>query len=83
MANVCGSSTAKYSAPSLTTSEAHCATLVCSLGLASGLKNSVNMLRVNRFAAAMAMIAAGTSAPMMIAAKATPANQLENMCWNR
>jgi hypothetical protein len=33
---------------------------------------------VNRFAAAMAMIAAGTSAPMTIAAKATPANQLHS-----
>src|SRR6185503_18867719 len=34
------------------------------------------MLRVNRFAAAIDMIAAGTSAPMAIAANATPANQL-------
>ena len=34
------------------------------------------MLRVNRLAAAMDMIAAGTSAPMAIAPKATPANQL-------
>ncbi len=29
------------------------------------------------------MIAAGTSAPITMAEKATPANQLGNMCWNR
>src|SRR6478609_6981668 len=34
------------------------------------------MLRVKVFAAAMDMIAAGTSAPIATAAKATPANQL-------
>ena len=34
------------------------------------------MLRVNVLAAAIDMIAAGTSAPIAIAAKATPANQL-------
>ena len=39
------------------------------------------MLRVNRFAAAIDMIAAGTSAPMPIAAYATPANQSGN-CWS-
>jgi hypothetical protein len=37
------------------------------------------MFRVNRFAAAIDMIAAGTSAPMPIAANATPANQSGNM----
>lgn len=37
------------------------------------------MLRVKRFAAAIDMMAAGTSAPMPIAAKATPANQAGNM----
>src|ERR1700677_740266 len=83
MANVCGSSTAKNSAPSFTVRDDHWATLVSSLGLASGLKNSLKMLRVNRFAAAIAMIAAGTRAPMMIAEKAMPANQLGNMCWIR
>jgi len=31
-------------------------------------------LRVNKFAAAIDMMAAGTSAPMPIAAKVTPAN---------
>ena len=36
------------------------------------------MLRVNRLAAAMDMIAAGTKAPMAIAPKANPANQLGN-----
>jgi hypothetical protein len=81
--NVLGSSMANSSAPSLMTSETHCETLVCSLGLASGLKNSRNMFRVNRLAAAMDMIAAGTRAPMMMAAKAIPVNQLGYMCWNR
>ena len=37
------------------------------------------MFLVNRFAAAIDMIAAGTSAPMPMAAKAMPANQLGNM----
>ncbi len=83
MENVCGSSTANTSAPILTTSDAHCDILVCRAGLASGLKNSLKMLRVNRFAAAIAMIAAGTRAPMMMPANAMPANQLGNMCWNR
>src|ERR1700760_4720362 len=81
--NVCGSSTAKYSAPSFTASEAHWETRVSSRGLASGFKNSRKMLRVNRFAAPIDMMAAGTSAPMAIPANATPANQLGNMCWNR
>ena len=40
------------------------------------------MLRVHRLAAAIDMIAAGTSAPMPMAAKATPANQLGNCCSN-
>ena len=37
---------------------------------------------MNRFAAAIDMIAAGTSAPMAMAANAIPANQLGNICWN-
>ena len=41
------------------------------------------MLRVNRLAAAMDMMAAGTSAPMTMAAKAIPANQLGKTRWNR
>ena len=81
--NVLGSVIANSSAPTLTISETHCETLVWSLGLASGLKNSLKMFRVNRLAAAMAMIAAGTSAPMTMAEKAIPVNQLGNRCWNR
>src|SRR5258707_388157 len=38
------------------------------------------MLRVHRFAAAIAMMAAGTSAPMPMAANATPAKIGPN-CW--
>ena len=41
------------------------------------------MLRVNRFAAAIDMIAAGTSAPIAIAANATPANQDGNAVWKK
>src|SRR6476661_10759815 len=40
------------------------------------------MLRVNVFAAAIDMIAAGTSAPMAMAAKATPANHDGNESSN-
>ena len=39
------------------------------------------MLRVQRFAAAIDMIAAGTRAPIPMAAKAMPANKLLN-CWS-
>ena len=38
------------------------------------------MFRVHRLAAAIDMMAAGTSAPIPIAAKAIPANQPLN-CW--
>jgi len=44
--------------------------------------NSFQTLRVNRLAAAMDITAAGTSAPMAIAAKATPRNQEGNMSTN-
>ena len=40
------------------------------------------MLRVNRFAAAIDMIAAGTSAPMPMAANAMPVNQSGNILSN-
>src|SRR3954447_12814164 len=40
------------------------------------------MLRVHRLAAAIDMMAAGTNAPITIAANATPANQGENSCSN-
>src|SRR3954447_14630080 len=40
------------------------------------------MLRVNRFAAAIDMIAAGTRAPIATAANATPANQEGNASSN-
>src|SRR3954452_4176369 len=40
------------------------------------------MLRVHRFAAAIDMMAAGTSAPMAMAGNASPANQLGNSFSN-
>ena len=66
--NVLLSASTKISAPILTRSETNWATLVSRAGLASGLKNSLKMLRVKRFAAAIDMIAAGTRAPMAMAA---------------
>ena len=51
-------------------------------GVAFGLMNSLYTLRVHRFAAAIDMIAAGTSAPIAMAANATPANQGENWSAN-
>src|SRR5689334_2111685 len=83
MEKVLGSPIANSSAPILTVSDAHCETRVCKRLSAAGWRNSLKMLRVNRLAAAMDMIAAGTSAPMTMAAKATPVNQLGNRCWNR
>ncbi len=41
------------------------------------------MLRVNRLAAAIDMMAAGTSAPIAIAAKATPANHDGKTAWKK
>ena len=40
------------------------------------------MLRVKVFAVAIDMIAAGTSAPIAIAANATPTNQTGNIAMN-
>ena len=44
--------------------------------------NSLYTLRVHRFAAAIDMIAAGTSAPIAMAANAMPANHGENSSAN-
>src|ERR1035437_3565383 len=60
MAKVCGSSTAKYRAPSLTTSEAHLETLVWSRGLASGLRNALfRLITERRLAASVPVIECG------------------------
>src|SRR5215469_12222983 len=77
------SASTKTSAPTLTSSDTNWATLVSWAGLALGLTNALKMLRVNRFAAAIDMIAAGTSAPIAMAAYPTPANQGGNIFWNR
>src|SRR5579885_2988844 len=70
----------KRTAPNFRTSEAHLATSDSARSEALGLMYSLKMLRVNRFAAAIDITEAGTSAPIEMAAKATPANQLGN-CW--
>src|SRR5207249_698885 len=70
-----GIATMKISAPNLTTNEVILATLASCLSLLWGLIYSLKMLRVNRLAAAIDITAAGTNAPMAIAAKAKPANQ--------
>ncbi len=62
-------------APALTTSDTILATRVCCASV--GVRVAGTPCRrcgVNRFAAAIDMIAAGTSAPIAIAANATPRN---------
>src|SRR5438552_16096103 len=65
----------KSKAPNFTTNEAHLATAASSRSLAFFLKYSLYIFLVNRLAAAMDIMEAGTSAPIAIAANAKPANQ--------
>src|SRR5438045_7963774 len=60
------------SAPTLTTSDVILATFASSSGVASRCRYSFHTLRVNRFAEAIDMTAAGTRAPIAIAPNATP-----------
>src|ERR1700694_923211 len=83
MAYWVGRNTMNSSAPALTTSEVNLAICDSSRSLMFGRTYSRQMLRVNRLAAAIDMIEAGTSAPMAIAAKAKPTNQDGNICTNR
>src|SRR5215469_11442340 len=80
MAYWVGTNRMNSSAPNLTISDTHLAIWDSCLLLISLLMNSRCMLRVYRFAAAIDMIAAGTSAPMPIAANATPTNQGGKLC---
>src|SRR3569833_3484491 len=72
----------KNSAPAFTTSDTIFATCASPLPETFGLTYSFQMLRVNKLAQAIDMIAAGTSAPIAIAANATPTNQSGNACTN-
>src|SRR5580700_2729406 len=72
----------KKSAPALTKIETILATRDSRAGGQLGSKYSFQMLRVKRLALAIDMIAAGTSAPMAIAAKAMPTNQDGNILRN-
>ena len=71
------------SAPTLTASEASLAIVASAASLMPGWTNSFQTLRVKRLAAAIDMTAAGTRAPMAIAAKATPTNHDGKTLRNR
>src|ERR1700753_2584289 len=67
------------SAPNLMTSETSLAIRASAGGVNGVRTNSPQRLRVNRFAVAMDMMAAGTRAPMPMAARQKPANHSGNM----
>src|SRR5919112_3490304 len=71
------------SAPTLTTSEVSLATRASSSSVAAVWTYSFHTLRVNRLAAAIDITAAGTSAPIAIAPKATPTNHDGNTLRKR
>src|SRR5271167_1913297 len=75
MANCVGSATMKISAPNLTSIETSMAVAASAAGVMSGLTKIRQILRVKRLAAPIDMIAAGTRAPIAIAAKLNPTNQ--------
>src|SRR3954470_7015196 len=77
IANWVGTNT-KISAPTLTKSDAIFATFASACGVTPGFTYGFQKLRVNRFAAPIDITAAGTNAPIAIAAKANPVNQLGN-----
>src|SRR6266850_1753837 len=82
IANWVGMNRTNTSAPSLTTSDAIFATFASPCGVTSGFTYGFQKLRVNRFAAPIDITAAGTNAPIAIAAKANPVNQLGNSALN-
>ena len=82
MAYFVGNTMMNASAPTLTPSETSLATRCSSASVMFGRTNSPHRLRVKRFAAAMDITAAGTSAPIAMAANATPVNHDGN-CWIR
>ncbi len=83
MMSVVGSARTNTRAPTLTRSETTLLTVASSRRLIAGWTYSRQMLRLKRFAAAIDITAAGTSAPTAMAANATPVNQLGNMFWKR
>src|ERR1700722_1536001 len=82
MAYSVGTNNIKTRAPNFTMSETHFAICDSCLSVGFLLMNSRWILRVYRFAAAIDMMAAGTSAPMPMAAKAMPTNQDGKLCRN-
>src|SRR6266536_1591384 len=70
------------SAPALITSETIFAIWLSSASVQSGWMNSRQTLRVKVLAVAIDMIAAGTNAPIPMAANATPTNQDGNNARN-
>src|SRR3954470_5111397 len=83
IAYLTGARMTNSSAPTLTTSDVSRAVVASCACVISGRTYSFQMLRVNRFAAAIDITAAGTSAPIAIAANATPTNHDGNMFRNR
>ncbi len=73
----------KTSAPDLTTSDTSLAVCASAAGAIAGSTKVRQTLRVNRLAAPIDMIAAGTRAPIAIAAKLKPTNQSGKILMNR
>jgi hypothetical protein len=67
-------------APNLTKSEASLEARASASAVAAG-RTSRMMFRLKRFADAIAITEAGTSAPIAIAASAKPAKAGGNICW--
>src|SRR5450830_684202 len=82
-ANLVGKNRMKTNAPNLTANDTSLATLASPCGVTPGLTYGFQKLRVNRLAAPIDITAAGTRAPMAMAAKAKPLNQAGNRALNR
>src|SRR5205823_481464 len=82
IAYVAGSFSTNTSAPNFTTSDTTFAICDSSAGNIFRRTTAPYRFRVNRFEAAMDMIAAGTSAPIATAARQNPANHSGNIFRN-
>ncbi len=73
----------KPTAPSFSAIDIVFETCVCRAGVASGSMNCTYTLRANRFPDAIAIIAAGTSAPIAIDASPNAATGPGSICSSR
>src|SRR5471030_701995 len=80
--NSCKSSANLVGKNRMTTSATSLATLASPAGDTAGFTYGFQKLRVNRLAAPIDITAAGTSAPMAMAANAKPLNQAGNSALN-